>query len=157
MRKVRNEVAHSWNPHSLEDDPLSSNIKSIHFHMLDDIYPETNADKLRLTIGLLLSEIKITASSIREGKKGAKILGMHIISGVPGDVDEQITLCRARLEEIRDEILHAKGERKKFLLAARDRWRGKLEIVRFNAQGKARRDALAVQLDLDAFNIGKDY
>jgi len=155
LRKIRNEFAHNWEPVSFEDQNISTHIRALNFHSLDDEYPETSVEKVRTAIGILLVEIRVTAQQIRK-RGGAILRGRHILAGVPGDLDEQMATCRRRLTEIVDELRSAKGDRRRFLLAAKHRWEGKLELVRLDA-GERQAEVRAIQAELNAWNRGPEY
>jgi len=155
LRKIRNEFAHNWLPVSFTDQNIASHIQALNFHSLDDHFPETPGEKVRTSISTLLLEIRLTTSQTRQ-RGGAVLRGQHILAGVPGDLDEQMKKCRRRLIEIRDELHVAKGDRRRFLLASKHRWEGKLEIVRLNAGGR-NAEVRAIQAELDAWNRGPEY
>ena len=108
-------------------------------------YPETSVEKVRTSLGILL---------VNQG--GANLRGWHILAGVPSDLDEQMASCRRRLTEIVDELRSAKGDRRRFLLAAKHRWEGKLELVRLNA-GERQAEVRAIQAELNAWNRGSEH
>ena len=110
---------------------------------------------MRTSIGILLGKIRVTAQQIRK-RGGAILRGRHILGGVPGDLDEQMATCHSRLTEIMYELRSAKGDRKRFLLAAKHRWEGKLELVRLNA-GERQAEVRAIQAELNAWNRGPEY
>lgn len=157
LRKVRNEFAHTWNQITLSDQGIRDHIRAMHFHSLDDVFPEEPRLKLKTTIGLLLIELSVTAKSIVTRGRQASVIGQHVIAGVLGSFDEQLNECREHLTEIRDELLTASGDRKRYLLAAKRRWQGKLEIVRLNAPASRRAEAASLQAELEAWNTGPDY
>ncbi|WP_438382398.1 MltR family transcriptional regulator [Asaia sp. BMEF1] len=156
LRKIRNEFAHSWEPVSFTDQRIATLIRALNFHSLDDHYPETPLDKVRTSIGLLLLELRVTAQRVRK-RGGATLRGQHIIAGVPGDLDEQMTTCRRRLTEIQEELGSASGDRRRFLLAARHRWEGMLEIVRLNAPRARQDEVRVIQSELNAWTRDPDY
>jgi len=156
LRKIRNDFAHSWEPVSFTDQKISAHIRALNFHSLDDDYPETPTKKVRTSISLLLLELRITAQEVRK-HGGATLRGRHILAGVLGDVDEQMATCKRRLTEIQEELRSADGDRRRFLLAAKHRWEGKLEIVRLNAPRARQTDVKAIQTELNAWNRGPEY
>lgn len=155
LRKIRNEFAHNWLPVSFTDQNIATHIRALNFHSLDDRFPETMGEKVRTSISTLLLEIRVTAGQMRK-RGGAVLSGQHILAGVPGDLDEQMEACRRRLIEIREELRLAKGDRRRFLLASKHRWEGKLEIVRLNA-GERHVEVRTIQAELDAWNRGPEY
>ena len=155
LRKIRNEFAHNWLPVSFTDQNIASHIQALNFHALDDQFPETLGEKVRTSLSTLLLEIRVTTGQIRK-RGGAVLRGQHILAGVSGDLDEQMKICRGRLIAIRDELHLAKGDRRRFLLASKHRWEGKLEIVRLNAGGR-KAEVRAIQAELDAWNRGPEY
>jgi len=156
IRKIRNEFAHSWEPVSFSNQKIAAHIGALNFHSLEDDYPETPISKVRTSISLLLLELRITAQEVRK-RGGATLRGRHILAGVPGNLDEQKATCRRRLTEIRDELRGADGDRRRFLLAAKHRWEGKLEIVRLNAPRERQAEVQAIQAELNAWNRGPEY
>lgn len=156
LRKIRNDFAHNWEPVSFTDQKIAAHISALNFHSLDDDYPETSFRKVRTSISLLLLELRITAQEVRK-RGGATLRGRHILAGVLGDLDEQMATCKHRLMEIRDEIRSAGGDRRRFLLAAKRRWEGKLEIVRLNAPRERQAEVKAIQAELNAWNRGPEY
>jgi len=155
LRKIRNEFAHNWEPVSFADQKIAFHIRALNFHSLDDKFPETPFEKVRTPIGILLVEIRVTAQQTRR-QGGAIFRGRHILAGVPGDLDEQMGTCRRRLTEIGDELRSAKEDWRRFLLAAKHRWEGKLEIVRLNARGR-QAEVRAIQAELNAWNRCPEY
>lgn len=157
LRKIRNEFAHSWDRIAFTDQRIKDHIRALHFHSLDDVFPEEPRLKIKKTIGLLLVELQVTARGIVKLGKRASVIGQHVIAGVAGTFDEQRAECRQRITEIRSELPAASGDRRRYLLAAKHRWQGKLEIVRLNAPTGRRAEAAALQAELDAWNTGPDY
>ena len=76
---------------------------------------------------------------------------------MPGDLDEQIAICRRRFTEVLAELHSATGDRRRYLLAAKHRWEGKLEIVKLNAPRGRQVDVEAIQVELNAWNRGPEY
>jgi DNA-binding MltR family transcriptional regulator len=152
VRRIRNEFAHRWEPTSFVDQKIASHISALSFSSLDDDFPASSLDKVRTSIGLLLMELRSTTSQIKKHGRRAKLLGRHLIAGVVGGLDEQIAECRKRLTELAQELTHASGERRRFLLAARYRWEGKLEIVRLSAPRERRDEIRNLQAELNALN-----
>jgi DNA-binding MltR family transcriptional regulator len=156
LRKIRNEFAHKWEPVSFTDQKIAAYIRAVNFHSLDEEYPETSMAKVRTSISLLLLELRVTAQEVQK-RGGATLRARHIIAGVPGDLDEQMATCKRRLTEIGQELRSADGDRRRFLLAAKHRWEGKLEIVRLNAPRERQPDVKAIQVELNAWNRGPEY
>lgn len=156
LRKIRNDFAHNWEPMSFTDQRIAAHIRALNFHALDDDYPETPVEKVQTSISLLLLELRITAQTVRKCG-GATLRGQHILAGVPGNLDEQMATCKRRLTEIQEELRSAGGDRRRFLLAAKHRWEGKLEIVRLNAPRERQTDVRAIQAELNAWNRVPDY
>ncbi|GAN55307.1 hypothetical protein [Tanticharoenia sakaeratensis] len=156
LRKIRNDFAHNWEPVSFINQRIAAHIRALNFHSLDDDYPETPIGKVRTSISLLLLELRVTAQTVRK-RGGATLRGQHIIAGVLGDLDEQMATCKRRLTEIQEDLRSADGDRRRFLLAAKHRWEGKLEIVRLNAPRERQNDVRAIQAELNAWNRGPEY
>jgi hypothetical protein len=142
---------------SFRDQKIAAHIRALHFHSLDDEFPETPMAKVRTTIGLLLTELRSAAHQIQRQRRGAVVHQTHLLAGVPGTLDEQLATCRLRLTEIEDELETAVGDRRRYLLAARHRWRGKLEIVKLNAPPERRSEVSSLQESLKAWNREADY
>lgn len=65
LRKIRNEFAHSWDSISLERQDLAAHARNMSFSNLNDEFPQTSADKIRSSIGALLTDIRSQTNQIR--------------------------------------------------------------------------------------------
>ena len=98
-------------------------------------------------------ELRSTTNQINKRGYRAKLIGQHLIAGVVGELDDQISTCRKRLVELAEELKSASGERRSFLLQVRYQWEGKLEIVRLNAPRNRQNKIKDLQAELKAWNI----
>jgi hypothetical protein len=153
IRQIRNEFAHTWEPISFLDQKIAAHISAIHFSSLDDRFPSSPQEKVRMSLGALLMELRSTTHQISKHNRRAQLLGQHLIAGLVGELDDQISACRNRLNEIAEELKFASGDRRRFLLAVRDDWEGKLEIVRLNAPRERQEQIRRLQAEMKALNI----
>jgi hypothetical protein len=153
LRRIRNEFAHNWEPVSFNDQKVADLIKALHFSSLDDDFPASLVEKVRTSLGSLLVELRSTTNQINKWDRRAKLIGQHLVAGVVGELDDQITKCRKRLVEIAEELKSASGERQRFLLEVRHQWEGKLEIVRLNAPKERQDEIKDLQAELKAWNF----
>jgi hypothetical protein len=152
LRRIRNEFAHNWEPVSFNNQKVADHIRALHFSSLDDYFPASPIEKVRTSLGSLLIELRSTTNQINKWDRRAKLIGQHLIAGVVGELDDQITKCRKRLVEIAEELKSASGERERFLLQVRYQWEGKLEIVRLNAPRGRQDEIKNLQAELKAWN-----
>ena len=153
IRQIRNEFAHTWEPISFMDQKIAAHISALNFSSLDDNFPSSPREKVQTSLGALLLELRSTTNQINKHDLRAKLIGQHLIAGVVGELDDQINACRNRLIEIAEELKSASGDRRRFLLAVRDGWEGKLEIVRLNAPRERQTQIRQLQAEMKAFNI----
>lgn len=153
LRRIRNEFAHSWEPISFTDRNIASHIAALHFSSLDDEYPDTPLRKVRTSLSVLLLELRSTTGQIRKYDRRVELIGHHLIAGLVGELDDQLAKCRKRLGEIDEEIKSASGDRRRFLLAQRYSWEGKLEIARSQAPKERQQEIKKLQAELRAWNV----
>jgi DNA-binding MltR family transcriptional regulator len=140
LRRIRNEFAHSWEPVSFSDQRLASHIAALRYSPLINEPPRDVTDKVRTLISALLTELRSTTHQIRRNGWSARTIGTHLIPGLALDTPNQVSVCARGLAEVAEELVTAKGERRAFLLAQWERWRGLLIILR----GKASQEDLAL-------------
>ncbi|NEU96025.1 hypothetical protein FNJ47_09325 [Bradyrhizobium sp. UFLA 03-164] len=127
MRKIRNAFSHTWKPISFSDQHITAHIKAINYSNGDDAYPETATIKLRTALSFLLVELQVAADRVVKARRGARLIGARLVSGVPEG--EEIESIRNRLAALEDEILNSTGEKHLFLLMMRGRWVERLRIL----------------------------
>lgn len=152
LRRIRNEFAHTWEPISFYEPKIINHIAALHFSTLDDAFPETPRDKIRTSLITRLLELRSTTHQINKYGQRTKLIGQHLIAGIVGELDEQIASCKKRLTELAEDLKSASGDQKRFLLAVRYSWEGKLEIVRLNAPAHRRSEIRNIQIALGALN-----
>jgi DNA-binding MltR family transcriptional regulator len=153
LRRIRNEFAHNWEPMSFNDQKITAHIRTLHFSSIDDDFPASPIEKVRTSLASLLIELRSTTNQISKRGYQAKLIAQHLIVGVVGELDDQITICRKRLVELAEELKSASGDRRSFLLQVRHQWEGKLEIVRLNAPRDRQNEISDLQTELKAWNI----
>lgn len=114
LRKIRNEFAHAWEYLSLDDKKLASLVANMSFSYLDDIYPETSADKVRSSIQGLLTDVSSMAEQIKFKDKGIKVIGTNLVLIFPVDLPDPLGHARTVLGNIRLQCIGSTVERKKF-------------------------------------------
>lgn len=122
LRKIRNEFAHSWKLLSFEDKKITSHIKGISFSSLHDEFPDTSIEKVRASLSTLLVELNVATQQIHKNERKASLIGVHLDSGVAGNIDEQISVCRNKFEAIKVELAKTVGEKHEFFRAVQKRW-----------------------------------
>jgi hypothetical protein len=132
------------------DDKIASHISSLHFSTLDDEFPSSPEEKVRMCFGALLMELRSTTNQINKNGHRAKLLGQHLIYGLTGELDDQIATCRKRFAELAEELKTASGDRRRFLLTSRRNWEGRLEIVRRNAPRERQNEVRLLQAEVGA-------
>lgn len=152
LRKIRNEFAHRWEPISFADQKINSLISAMYFRSLDDEFPASPTAKVQTSIGTLLTELRSTTHQIKKHGYQSKLIGRQLIAGVAGELDHQIATCRARLEELAEQLKTATGEQRRFLVARRYTWESKLEIVRLTAPSERKDEIRAIQVQLHAWH-----
>lgn len=135
LRRIRNEFAHSWEPITFANQTVASHIAALHFIPLVSDFPETKAAKVRDCISSVLVEIRSTTEQIRSTGRGAQLLGNHLIPGVVENEGDRIASCDQRLAEIGKSLRSAKGDRRNFLEAQKERWLALLTIYSGSATG----------------------
>lgn len=153
LRRIRNEFAHSWEPVSFSDQKIAGHISALHFNSLHEEFPETPQEKVQTSLGVLLMELRSTTNQMKKHGRRACLIGQHLISGVVGDLDMQLNKCRMRLTNLAEELQSATGDRRRFLLAIRHGWQGKLEIVRLQAPPERKHEISSLQAELRTWNI----
>ena len=149
LRRIRNEFAHSWET-IFNDQKIISHIKALHFSGLHEEFPTSPMEKVKTSLGTLLLEFRAITHQIKQRGISSKLIGWHLVAGVVGDLDFQITLCRKRLIELADELKTARGEHRRHLLELRCHWVSKLEIVRMNAPKERQNEIKSLQAALSA-------
>lgn len=149
LRRIRNEFAHNWEPISFSDQKIGAHIRALHFSSIEDEFPASPIEKVRTSLGSLLTELRSTTNQINKRGSRAKLIGQHLVAGVVGELDDQIAKCKKRLVEITEELKSASGERRTFLLHVRHQWEGKLEIVRLNAPRERQHEFKNLQAELN--------
>lgn len=120
--KIRNEFAHSWKPLSFEDKKIVPHIKGISFSGIDDKFPESGIEKVRSSLSFLLVELHVTTQQIHKNRRRVSQIGAKLDSGIPGNLEEQISICRTKFKEINTELAIASGERHDFFRVLQKRW-----------------------------------
>lgn len=122
LRKIRNEFSHSWKPLSFRDSKIENHIKGISYSSIDDKFPETSLEKVRSSLSTLLVELQVTTAQIHKNGRRVSQIGTGLSSGVSGNIEEQISTCRAKFIEINEELAKATGERLDFFRMLHKRW-----------------------------------
>ena len=122
LRKIRNEFSHSWQPLSFKDSKIAEHIKGITYSSIDDNYPETALEKVRSSLSSLLVELQSTTNQIQKNGRRISQIGTGLDSGVSGNIEEQISTCRSKFNEINEELAKTTGERQDFFRMLHKRW-----------------------------------
>ncbi|NGX93737.1 MAG: transcriptional regulator [Candidatus Afipia apatlaquensis] len=156
LRRIRNEFAHTWEPVTFTAPKIAVHISALNFSSLTEDFPDNAVEKVKTSISSLLLELRSTTHQIVKYGRRAKLIGQHLIAGVVGELDEQISICQKRLTELAEDLTSASGDRRRFLLTMRYSWEGKLEIVRLNAPEHRKKEIQELQKELKAWNIRPD-
>lgn len=133
LRRIRNAFAHAWEPVSFSDQRLASHIAALHYSPLISEPPRDASEKVRALISATLTELRSTTHQIRCNGWSARTIGTHLIPGLPLGTPDQAAVCARELAEVAEALRQASGDRRAFLLAQWERWRGLLILLRGDA------------------------
>lgn len=147
LRKIRNEFAHSWRPMSLDDQKLSLLIDGIAYCPYSP-FPSTRKDKLQNSLSWVLLELRVNANQLVTNRRSVNVIGFHLVPGISGPIDQQISQIQRELADIEDELADAVGNKREFLLLVRKNWVVRLDYVERATPVERRADIIAIREEL---------
>lgn len=115
LRQIRNFVAHSWKPVSLESPELRDIVRNLSPSRLDLNFHDSLAARFRSSIVGLLTEIESSANQNRIKKVRACVVASHLYPGFAGAAfSDQFERASAELRTLEVELASATGDRLKF-------------------------------------------
>ena len=129
LRKIRNAFSHSWKPISLNDPGIADHVRAINYSNVDDTFPATAIEKVRVALSFLLVELQATADQIAKKGRRVGVIETRLIAGIHAPFDEQLAACRNKFADLREQIPTATGEKQAFLRIVWSRWLDKLTLI----------------------------
>lgn len=146
LRKIRNELAHSWHPITFAHPKIAGHIKALNYSSFDDKFPERPFDKLRSSISSLLTEIRSATHQIKERNTSIKVTGSRLITIFNGEFDQKIEAAQRDLINIDENLNTAIGEKLNFYKMLLGRLETKVSLL-FITEPKNRHLEIARILD----------
>lgn len=115
LRKIRNEFAHTWKNITFQEPKIYALIDSMKFHFLTKRFPETPAEKIRSSLGGVLTELTVVTELIKKENNRAKLLARGVIAGFPGkDFKENVESAKVELIKLNEKLENSKGKEYEF-------------------------------------------
>lgn len=118
LRQIRNFVAHSWKPISLESLELRDIVRNLSPSRLDLNFHDSLTARFRSSIVSSLTEIESSANQNRLKKIRTRAVGSHLYPGFAGaGFAVQFDQASTELQKLEDELASATGDRLRFYRA----------------------------------------
>lgn len=129
LRKIRNEFAHTWRLIDITKPKIVSLIDAMSYSRIDDLFPETPADKVRSSMSCLLLELRSAAHQVSKKGTQARLIGNHLMRGFSGDFDAQLQSAREELKDILLRLQGSQGKKREFYIALLTRFMDRLTVL----------------------------
>jgi DNA-binding MltR family transcriptional regulator len=149
LRKIRNEMAHTWQPLTFEHSKILGHIKAMNYSSLSERFPETPFAKVHAAATALLVELSSAAHQIEEKGQRVQVTGSRLVAGFTGDFDQQMATVRDMLADIDKHLSTESGEKRAFFVSVLKRLGTRFYYVEIMAPQDRQSEVIALRADLN--------